>query len=281
MSSQGLTNTKRRISSVTSTKKITKAMELVASAKLRKWRSSMDNIISYLNTMEEIISTCASVELDDPILELKKFKNAKSNLYIVVTSSLGLCGGYNYNLFKFLNGKISKEDKVWVLGTKGLVKLSHEDLSLEDKYVSFLDKFDYSKVANLKNEIIKEYSTGQYMSLQLITTTYKNSLTFIPKQIQVLPLENLSKNVKYTDVIFEPNRKEVLSLVVPKYLQTLLYGRLTEAIVCEQAARRNAMDSATDNAEELLDKLHIEYNKARQGAITQEITEVIGGSINK
>lgn len=107
MSSQGLTNTKRRISSVTSTKKITKAMELVASAKLRKWRSSMDNIISYLNTMEEIISTCASVELDDPILELKKFKNAKSNLYIVVTSSLGLCGGYNYNLFKFLNGKIS------------------------------------------------------------------------------------------------------------------------------------------------------------------------------
>ena len=277
MSSQGLTNTKRRISSVTSTKKITKAMELVASAKLRKWRSSMDNIISYLNTMEEIISTCASVELDDPILELKKFKNAKSNLYIVVTSSLGLCGGYNYNLFKFLNGKISKEDKVWVLGTKGLVKLSHEDLSLEDKYVSFLDKFDYSKVANLKNEIIKEYSTGQYMSVQLITTTYKNSLTFIPKQIQVLPLENLSKNVKYTDVIFEPNRKEVLSLVVPKYLQTLLYGRLTEAIVCEQAARRNAMDSATDNAEELLDKLHIEYNKARQGAITQEITEVIGG----
>ena len=119
------------------------------------------------------------------------------------------------------------------------------------------------------------------MSVQLITTTYKNSLTFIPKQIQVLPLENLSKNVKYTDVIFEPNRKEVLSLVVPKYLQTLLYGRLTEAIVCEQAARRNAMDSATDNAEELLDKLHIEYNKARQGAITQEITEVIGGSINK
>lgn len=281
MSSQGLTNTKRRISSVTSTKKITKAMELVASAKLRKWRDSMENIISYLNSMEEIISLCASVELDDPILELKKFKNATAKLYIVVTSSLGLCGGYNYNLFKFLNGKINKEDKVWVLGTKGLVRLTREDLSLEDKYVSFLDKFDYSKVANLKDEIIKEYSSGRYSSVQLITTTYKNSLSFIPKDIQVLPLENLSKNENFADVIFEPNRKEVLSLVVPKYLQTLLYGRLTEAIVCEQAARRNAMDSATDNAEELLDKLHIEYNKARQGAITQEITEVIGGSINK
>ena len=281
MSSQGLTNTKRRISSVTSTKKITKAMELVASAKLRKWRDSMENIISYLNSMEEIISLCASVELDDPILELKKFKNATAKLYIVVTSSLGLCGGCNYNLFKFLNGKINKEDKVWVLGTKGLVRLTREDLSLEDKYVSFLDKFDYSKVANLKDEIIKEYSSGRYSSVQLITTNYKNSLTFIPKDIQVLPLENLSKNENFADIIFEPNRKEVLSLVVPKYLQTLLYGRLTEAIVCEQAARRNAMDSATDNAEELLDKLHIEYNKARQGAITQEITEVIGGSINK
>ena len=170
---------------------------------------------------------------------------------------------------------------MWVLGTKGLVRLTREDLALEDKYVSFLDKFDYSKVASLKDEIIKEYSSGKYESVKLITTTYKNSLTFIPKEIQVLPLEDLSKNENYSDVIFEPNRKEVLSLVVPKYLQTLLYGRLTEAIVCEQGARRNAMDSATDNAEELLEKLHIEYNKARQGAITQEITEVIGGSINK
>ena len=111
---------------------------------------------------------------------------------------------------------------------------------------------------------------------------YKNSLTFIPTEKRILPLDNsLSKEVSNVDIIFEPSQKEVLSLIIPKYLDTLLYGKLTEALVCEQASRRNAMDNATDNAEELLDKLKIEFNKARQQAITQEITEVVGGSINK
>lgn len=278
--SQGLTNTKRRIQSISSTKKITKAMELVATVKLKKWKDNMENIVSYLEVMQEIISSCVSgSELSDN-LELKSFKEATSNLYVVVTSSLGLCGGYNYNLFKFLNGKINKDDKVIVVGTKGFVRYSHEDVDMNSEFVGLLDKVDYQKVKDLVNILREEYSTGKYKKVLLISTVYKNSLNFIPTEFQLLPLENLEESSVKTETIFEPSKEEVLGLVIPKYINTYLYGRLIEASVCEQAARRNAMDSATDNAEELLEKLKLEYNKARQGAITQEITEVVAGASN-
>ena len=263
---QELANTKKRIQSVNSTLKITKAMELVANAKLKRWKNKMENITQYLLEMSDIISTCAGSY--DPfnmsIDELKKYENTSSVLYIVVTSSLGLCGGYNYNVFKFLNNKIKPEDKVIILGTKGLIKYSHTDLNLDDDYVSLLDKFDSYASRNLIDKIINEY---------------KNSLTFIPNDIRILPFEN-KDNKTNDNIIFDPNKEEVLSLLIPKYLDVLMYGKLTEAIVCEHASRRNAMDTATDNGKELSQKLMLEYNKARQQAITQEITEISSAANN-
>lgn len=276
-----LANTKKRIQSVNSTLKITKAMELVANAKLKRWKNKMENITQYLLEMSDIISTCAGSY--DPfnmsIDELKKYKNTNSILYIVVTSSLGLCGGYNYNVFKFLNNKIKPEDKIIILGTKGLVKYSHTDLNLDEDYVSLLDKFDSYASRNLKDKIINEYKTGKYSEVRLITTEYKNSLTFIPNDIRILPFEN-KDNKTNDNIMFDPNKEEVLSLLIPKYLDALIYGKLTEAIVCEYASRRNAMDTATDNGEELSQKLMLEYNKARQQAITQEITEISSAANN-
>lgn len=278
---QELANTKKRIQSVNSTLKITKAMELVANAKLKRWKNKMENITQYLLEMSDIISTCAGSY--DPfnmsIDELKKYKNTNSILYIVVTSSLGLCGGYNYNVFKFLNNKIKPEDKIIILGTKGLVKYSHTDLNLDEDYVSLLDKFDSYASRNLKDKIINEYKTGKYSEVRLITTEYKNSLTFIPNDIRILPFEN-KDNKTNDNIMFDPNKEEVLSLLIPKYLDALIYGKLTEAIVCEHASRRNAMDTATDNGEELSQKLMLEYNKARQQAITQEITEISSAANN-
>ena len=278
--SQGLINTKRRIQSISSTKKITKAMELVATVKLKKWKDGMENIVSYLESMNEIIYSCASGNDDSDVLELKKFKNTNSTLYIVVTSSLGLCGGYNYNVFKFLNSRLNSDDKVLVFGTKGLSKLHSEEIDAIDDYVNFLDKFDYSKVSALAKIITQEYASGKYQAIKLISTKYVNSLTFTPSEFNILPLENLNKGELESDTLFEPNKEEVLGLLIPKYINTLIYARLVEAIVCEQASRRNAMDNANDNAEELLEKLNIEYNKARQAAITQEITEVVAGANN-
>lgn len=278
---QELANTKKRIQSVNSTLKITKAMELVANAKLKRWKNKMENITQYLLEMSDIISTCAGSY--DPfnmsIDELKKYKNTSSKLYIVVTSSLGLCGGYNYNVFKFLNNKIKPEDKVIILGTKGLIKYSHTDLNLDDDYVSLLDKFDSYVSRNLIDKIINEYKTGKYNEVRLIATEYKNSLTFIPNDIRILPFEN-KDNKTNDNIMFDPNKEEVLSLLIPKYLDVLMYGKLTEAIVCEHASRRNAMDTATDNGEELSQKLMLEYNKARQQAITQEITEISSAANN-
>lgn len=278
---QELAKTKKRIQSVNSTLKITKAMELVANAKLKRWKNKMENITQYLSEMSDIISTCAGSY--DPfnmsIDELKKYKNTNSILYIVVTSSLGLCGGYNYNVFKFLNNKIKPEDKIIILGTKGLVKYSHTDLNLDEDYVSLLDKFDSYASRNLKDKIINEYKTGKYSEVRLITTEYKNSLTFIPNDIRILPFEN-KDNKTNDNIMFDPNKEEVLSLLIPKYLDALIYGKLTEAIVCEHASRRNAMDTATDNGEELSQKLMLEYNKARQQAITQEITEISSAANN-
>lgn len=278
---QELANTKKRIQSVNSTLKITKAMELVANAKLKRWKNKMENITQYLLEMSDIISTCAGSY--DPfnmsIDELKKYKNTSSKLYIVVTSSLGLCGGYNYNVFKFLNNKIKPEDKVIILGTKGLIKYSHTDLNLNEDYVSLLDKFDSYASRNLIDKIINEYKTGKYNEVRLIVTEYKNSLTFIPNDIKILPFENKNNTIN-DNIIFDPNKEEVLSLLIPKYLDVLMYGKLTEAIVCEHASRRNAMDTATDNGEELSQKLMLEYNKARQQAITQEITEISSAANN-
>ena len=278
---QELANTKKRIQSVNSILKITKAMELVANAKLKRWKNKMENITQYLLEMSDIISTCAGSY--DPfnmsIDELKKYENTSSVLYIVVTSSLGLCGGYNYNIFKFLNNKIKPEDKVIILGTKGLIKYSHTDLNLDDDYVSLLDKFDSYASRNLIDKIINEYKTGKYNEVRLIATEYKNSLTFIPNDIKILPFENKNNTIN-DNIIFDPNKEEVLSLLIPKYLDVLMYGKLTEAIVCEHASRRNAMDTATDNGEELSQKLMLEYNKARQQAITQEITEISSAANN-
>lgn len=278
---QGLIKTKRRIQSITSTKKITKAMNLVATVKLKRWKDNMENVSHYLKTMEEIISSCNSDDIAFENIEFKKFPNAEGILYVVVTSSLGLCGGYNYNILKFINSKLTSKDEVILIGTKGYTKLHKEDVSLCEDYISFLDKFDYQKVQSLRMNLLDIYKKGKYKEINLVCTSYKNSLTFIPTCKTIFPISTLSKSENSKEIIFEPNEKEVLNLLIPKYIDTLLYSHLVESIVCEQASRRNAMDSATDNAEDLLEKLQLEFNKARQQMITQEITEVVSGSLNK
>ena len=167
--SAGLTKTKRRIASVTSTKKITKAMELVATVKLKKWKDKMENNISYLKMMEDIILSCVKDVDTSSLSELNSYKNATKTLYVVVTSSLGLCGGYNYNLFKFLNTLLKKDDKVLLIGTKGLTKIDEANNEIEDDFVSILDHFSYQSVIKLCARLKEEYATGEYKEVKLIT----------------------------------------------------------------------------------------------------------------
>jgi len=168
-----------------------------------------------------------------------------------------------------------------MIGTKGLSKYDKKDIPLDDSNISFLDAFSFGNVKKLRGQIQELFEKKEYNAIYLVYTHFKNALTFIPDKLQLLPLSHLKvgKEDKGYPPIFYPNRKEVFSLLIPKYLDSILYEKITESMVCEQGSRRNAMENATDNADDLHDRLNIEYNKARQTEITSQITEIISGRL--
>lgn len=285
--SAGLAKIKRRISSIESTKKITNAMELVSSVKLKRRRKAMDNTIEYLKMMSDIISDCFK-GLDDRADNLSRLlkpcPKGKGKLYIVITSNMGLCGGYNYNVVKYLNSIITKEDEIMMIGTKGLIKFKNkEEVPVNKEEVDVLENFDFGKLSRLERKLSDIYREGKYTSIQLVYTKYINSITFKPQTIQILPVVNMvddseeKKEKNNIPPIYAPNRNEVFKLLVPHYLNTLLFEKFEEAMVCEEGSRRNAMENATDNAEDLQSELTLTFNKARQAAITNSIIEIMSG----
>lgn len=276
-----LHQTKNRIKSVDSTRKITKAMELVASVKLRKWQKTHDNIKEYVSTLERIVSKCfKGVSQVDKTLPtaLKVFDDTSKKLMVVISSSLGLCGGYNYNMFKFVDSIFNEGDKLILVGTKSEARYANDDYEHDLNQVDILERLDFSKVKKLAKLIEQEYATGEYGSVVLVYTAYRNSLTFEPTTLSLFPLCLNEEESMEFEPIYEPNRKEFMNLVLPKYIETILYGKLVESMVSEQASRRNAMDNATDNADELVAKLTLQYNKARQASITNELIDVVAGA---
>lgn len=290
----GLIKIRRRIASIDSTRKITNAMELVSTAKLRRKRKAMDNTMAYTEMMSYIVSSCMN-GLDEEKEAISEFivpKEAKTehkNLYIVVTSSLGLCGGYNLNLIRYLNTLLASGDEVMMIGTRGLSKYDNKDVPLDEENVSFLEGFSYAKVKNLRAVITEAYKNNKYEKIVLVYTMFKNSLTFVPSTVQLLPLSGLAKEESEGEQTkkkyvyppdFIPSRLEVFNLLIPKYLDSLLYEKMTEAMVCEEGSRRNAMENATDNADDLHNQLNIVYNKARQAEITSQINEIMAGRLS-
>lgn len=276
--SQGLALTKRRMKSVDSTKKITNAMKLVATAKLKKWKNSMAESSLYsdslMSLVKEVFSNIEGIE--SPYL---KENDIDKKLYIVVTSTLGLCGGYNYNLFKVVDSLIKENDDVIVIGAKGMRHFKDRTETINLDYVDLCNDFEEKIVRQLSEKVLKDYASNKYGVINLVFTHYVNQLTFTPECLTLLPLsmEN-SGDEPLTDIIMEPSKKELAESLIPFYFNSILYNKLLESIVSEQASRRTAMENATNNATEIYDELQIEYNKERQAQITQEITEVIGGA---
>jgi F-type H+-transporting ATPase subunit gamma len=274
---QEVTRIKKRIKSVSSSYKITSAMKLVSTVKLKRWKAKMLANKDYASKIDEIAETVfSSIENSkNPFFQERK---ADKNLYIVLSSSLGLCGAYNNNIFRVADAKIKDNDDAIILGNKAI---SH----YKDGSFNHIETFkEYSGVANeaMINSIIdfiaKEYEKGVYQEIHLIYTSYKNSLVFHPVDYTLLPLKVEAKEQQGYPPIMEPNQEALIDALVPIYLKNSVYAKFLESEVCEQAARSNAMENATKNAEELLENLQIEFNKARQGAITQEITEIVGAS---
>ncbi len=279
--SSGLQATKRRMNSIASTRKITKAMELVATAKLKTWKDLMLENLDYTSAVKSLMDDVFkhSDNISSPYLNAV---DSSRCLYILISSSLGLCGGYNYNIFRYADQLIKKDDTLMIFGMKGYHHYQNSQVTLIDDYLNKEDILSERFINNLSTRIMDEFLTGKYQKISLIYTHYVNSLSFVPEELIIFPLavQNNQQKVCH-DIIMEPNPQAIIDSLIPFYLHTILYGKILEATVSEHASRRTAMENASDNADEIYEQLQLDYNKERQALITQEITEVVGGSTNK
>ena len=279
-----LQQTKRRINNVNSTRKITNAMYLVATAKYKSYKNKMDNTSLYadelLLAMNQVMQSLSVDQVKDALTLSNEPKNR--NLFIIVSSSLGLCGGYNNNLFKAVNKHLNKDDELLVIGAKGYSYYSKRGYELDPSYVSLMTNYNINSVRKIKNRIESALKNGEVNKVYVAYTKFVNSITFEPVIEEIYPIDpsSIAKelSVKEKNTLIEPDHKKVLSYLVPLYLESIINARIIESNASEQATRRNAMESATDNADEIIKNLQVEYNKARQSSITQEITEIVAGA---
>jgi len=272
---------KRRMKSVESTKKITKAMQLVATSKLRKTRNQLDELKPYYSKVQETVaSILKSNEGKIDNAYLKENKDGK-DVYIVITSSLGLCGGYNANVLKTVSGMINDGDYIYAIGSKGAGYFHHRNIEFNNQYLELNSTLDFKEIIKLVSELTRKYKAKEVKSIKIVYTEFVNNLTFTPRVVTLLPVDvndfnDIEITNKYT--IFEPSENEVLNSLIPMYLQSVIYGYLVESVTSENASRRTSMENATDNAEELIEDLLLKYNQARQTAITNEISEIVAGA---
>lgn len=278
----GLLAMRRRIRSIDNTKKITKAMELVATAKLKKVKNRMEEVALYTDSfLAMMASIFANVKgLEHPLL---KSTNQGSTLYIIITSSLGLCGAYNSNIIKATKALLKEDDQLVIVGNKGITHFKRLGIDrLEDIATDIIGE-EYQLASYLGKLVMKLVQNNEIGQTYLIYTKYINSITFSAEVLPILPINQEAiasyKVEKYAkDTLFEPSPTAVLDRLIPMYVESVFYGKILEAHVSEQAARRTAMENATDNAEEIKEKLNLKFNKLRQAAITQEISEVVAGA---
>ncbi|MCF0107628.1 MAG: ATP synthase F1 subunit gamma [Bacilli bacterium] len=275
--SQELTKIKSRIKSVKSTLKVTSAMKLVSTVKLKRWKNKMLSGRDYSNEIDLLTNLILSNAENIETPFTKTNEHANKNLYIIVSSTLGLCGSYNLNIFKLADVSIKDEDDAIILGGKGLAHFKDGVFTKIEDFSPYSSANDSKTITAITNYVVNEYIKGIYREIHLIYSEYKNSMVFQPRDFKILPVKS-SDNGVLIPPIMEPTPKKLVNEIIPLYLKTTINSKLLESEVCEQAARCNAMENATDNANELLNNLSIEFNKARQAAITQEITEIVGAA---
>lgn len=277
--SLSLNKTKRRMTSIRSTKKITKAMELIATVKLKKYKSVM---------MDGSLFSDAILSISHKIFQHgKKITNvftesvdAKKDLFIVVNSDLGLCAAYNNNIFHLIDKTLSNDDDLIVIGAKGISHYNSGNFKINHNFVFSVNDINYKNIQLLVDFVLKEFREKKYAHVKLIYTHYVNSMTFIPKIFTILPIQFVDKKEKSFEYppLFEPNIATIVQEIIPIYFYTIVNQKIMESLVSEQASRRTAMENANTNADDLMEKLTLEYNKIRQASITQEITEVVSAA---
>ena len=271
-----------RIKSVNSTRKITKAMEMIANAKLLKQRNRMEANRLYTNrlheTVNEIVANNPDVES-----ELIKPKDSPHKMTIVFCSDLGLCGGYNQNVLKLAREDLNKSDPTVLIGTSLYRSMKEEGFNLLNEEPISSDGLSFLELKEFVEDGVHLYLNDEVGKVQVIYTEFINTMTFHPQVDVLLPcdinkVKEKAEGEVHVDTLFEPDALTILSKLIPMMLNDVAYADWMESTTSEQGSRRVAMKTATDNADELSEELLLEYNKARQAAITQEITEIVGGS---
>ena len=272
---------KTRIRSMESTKQITKAMEMVAASKLRRAQAQVLNSRPYFEILYSTIHNIVDANRDfsSPFLQQRPVNKV---MYIVIAGDRGLAGGYNSNILKLVQSEIQDKDAtVLPIGKKAVDYFKshgvpvHTDLYAEAAGVTIGDCFSIAK------QLSNAFLAGEFDEIHVAYTNFVSVLSQVPGSLRLLPLirQDVDSSASPgSDTVYEPSSEEVFASIVPEYLGGILYGALCESRAAEQAARRSAMDSATQNAEDMIDDLSLKFNRARQAAITQEITEIVAGS---
>ena len=272
---------KNRIRSLESTKQITKAMEMVASSKLRRAQNQVRSSRPYFEILYDTIHRIAGAnrEFTSPYLAKSE---GKKPLYIVIAGDRGLAGGYNSNVLKLVLARIAgKEASVLPMGKKTVDYFTARKIPVLDTRYATAADVSIGDCFTVAKQICERFRKGEFDAVYIAYTNFVSVLSQVPDAKQLLPLERKDREGEKAPrqvTLYEPDSEEVFGAIVPEYLGGIIYGALCESRASEQAARRTAMDSATKNAEEMIDDLSLRFNRARQAAITQEITEIIAGS---
>lgn len=280
---------KRRKESIQSTGQITKAMKLVSTVKLQKAKKHAEETKSYFNYMYDAVTSMLSKSGNLSHRYLKAGTSSKKAV-IVITSNRGLAGGYNSNITKLITqGGMKKEDvRVYAVGKKGRDGLSRQGYEIAKDYSEVINNPLFNDAAAIGRDVLEAFADNEVGEIYLAYTVFKNTVVHIPTLIKLLPVSSdLAKAGaekeenqadKLTLMNYEPEAEEALDIIIPKYMNSLIYGALIEAVASENGARMQAMDNATSNAEDMIADLSLKYNRARQDSITQEITEIVAGA---
>lgn len=280
----GNVDIKRRMRSINSTMQITKAMKLVSAAKLKRSKDMVDKTKSYFKSLENIIESAAAGMKDEGYKYVNPNAEEKRALYIVVTADRGMCGGYNANMVKevirHINEKKHEKAAVILIGTKGKEMFKRAGIELIKIHEKITESPDYSIAKNISIEARKSFDQGLYDKVYVGYTYFKSAIQQKPTVAQLLPLKITSSvdNKKFFALDFDPNVADVMEYALRKYISNKVFEAMIQSAASQQGARMTAMDSATENADEMLATLNLTFNRARQAAITQEISEIVGGA---
>ena len=280
---------KRRKGSIQSTQQITKAMKLVSTVKLQRAKQNAEKSGTYFRYMYDTVNSILKRTKNLDHKYLKSGETGKKAV-IVITSNRGLAGGYNSNVIKLITrGELADENlAIYAIGKKGKEALQRK-YEIKADYSDVIEEPAYADAMAISKEVLEAFANGEISEIYLAYTAFKNTVVHIPTLLKLLPVEISQEETQETvgdeeaddnraPMNFEPEDEEALNLLIPKYITSLIYGGMVESVASENGARMQAMDSATSNAEEMIDSLTLLYNRARQGSITQELTEIIAGA---